>query len=296
VLSEAIGFVSDRSRRALGGLDDAVATDIGLSRFLSRQGVFKELDPVKENQGRQLERRWDIETGNTAASIFSVPLVGEIEKQCIEIWNDCEKCIESIGITDRELRNNYYRELRRWITSITYRLGFFSEGKLQFEQELEEYQKILRIDQETQTREQKELIASTQDDFKQFVFITKNPQIKISKFLTVSGDGIAAQIKPKLDLKASHKTRLIMKIAGENLELSPRSFCWLSRKFRTNLSDKTFPPEVQQIANDIRHKAAAAIDYAFQDDVELAIDDGREILKYLREDDRFRPKKMEVEK
>ena len=54
-----------------------------------------------------------------------------------------------------------------------------------------------------------------------------------------------------------------MKIKDRELELSPRSFAWLIRKSRTGLSDKTFPPDVKQVSDDIRYKAASYIQYAF---------------------------------
>ena len=63
-----------------------------------------------------------------------------------------------------------------------------------------------------------------------------------------------------------------MKIGTHDLELSPRCFAWLKRKSDTKLSDKTFPPDVHQVANDIRHKAASYINYAFiPDEIYLKI-------------------------
>ena len=133
-----------------------------------------------------------------------------------------------------------------------------------FEQELKEYQVILDINENNDlTEAQEDLKVKIEDSFKMFVFGSESPQVKISKVLTVFGRKVSEQLEPELDLRASRKTRLIMKISDKELELSPRSFAWLRRKSRTGLSDKTFPPDVQQVADDIRYKAASYIKYAF---------------------------------
>ena len=188
--------------------------------------------------------------------------MSNLEKQCFSIWADCEDLTEKIEKQDDA--HDYYRELRRWITSVTYRLGFFAEGNILFEQELEEYQKILDMNDDL-TEEQEDLKIKIEDSFKTFVFGSENPQVKISKVLAVFGRKVGEQLEPELDLHASRKTRLIMKISDKKLELSPRSFAWLRRKSRTGLSNRTFPPDVQQVADDIRYKAASYIQYAFME-------------------------------
>ena len=240
---------------------DKIATDVGLKRFLSIEGIFAEIDPVKENQGKKREQRWNIATGRSDL-VDDQPLITSLEKKCLSIWADCEDLTDKIEKQDDA--HNYYRELRRWITSVTYRLGFFAEGHLLFEEELKEYQVILDInDNKELTEAQDELKEGIQDSFKKFVFGSDSPVVKISKVLTVFGRTVNDQLEPELDLSASRKTRLVMKISDNELELSPRSFAWLRRKSRTGLSDKTFPPDVQQVADDIRYKAASYIQYAF---------------------------------
>jgi len=263
VLTENAHYLPESSANAIKALKtDDLSTEVGLKRFLSSEGVFAEIDPVKENQGKALEQRWNVATGNAESLMHDQPLMSSLERQCFAIWADCENLTDEIK--NQDLAHNYYRELRRWITSVTYRLGFFAEGHLLFQKELEEYQKILAIDENNElTDEDEDLKDRVEDSFKDFVFGSDNSEVKISQVLTVHGKEVSEQLDPELNLAAGRKARLIMTIGNNPLELSPRSFAWLTRKSRTGLSDKTFPPAVQQVANDIRYKAASYIKYAF---------------------------------
>jgi len=268
-LSAYQNFLPKVSKDAIKALSsDKMGKDVGLKRFLSEGQVFAELDPVKENQGKRLEQKWNVAVGNITP-VQDSTLVTDLEKKCFEIWDDCEKLTDKIPDQNSHI---YYIELRRWITSVTYRLGFFEEGELLFQKELKEYQEILDIDENIErTEKQEELVYEIQKNFKNFVF-GKNSEIIISPVLTVSGPGVSKQLKPSLNLAEGMKTRLIMKIGTHDLELSPRSFAWLKRKSDTKLSDKTFPPDVLQVANDIRHTAASNIDYAYiPEDIYLKI-------------------------
>jgi len=262
ILTKTANLLPRAGAEAINALNtDKIATDVGLKRFLSIEGIFAEIDPVKENQGKKMEQRWNVATGRLDL-VEDQPLISSLEKKCFSIWADCEDLPDEIKNQDDA--HNYYRELRHWITSVTYSLGFFAEGHLLFEKELKEYQVILDLDDDKGlTDEQDELKEAIQDSFKSFVFGSDSPMVKISKVLTVFGRTVNDQLEPELDLSAGRKTRLVMKISDNELELSPRSFAWLRRKSRTGLSDKTFPPDVQQVADDIRYKAASYIKYAF---------------------------------
>ena len=264
-ITKVIGYLSDKNSNAISALkNECMATDIGLNRFLSLEGIFCELDPVKENQGREREQRWNITTGNTDILCNEQSLVSEIEKRCFTIWSECEISIDKMDLKGSE--HDYYRELRHWITSVTYRLGFFAEGEILFEDELKEYQKILDLNNDNLSDEDDDLIDDLEKTFKYFVFTFEHPQVKISEVLTVHGPEITNQLSPKLDLTKGRKTRIIMKIKDSPMEISPRSFAWLKRKSKTGMSDHTFPPEVHQVANDIRYQAASSINYAFTED------------------------------
>lgn len=272
ILSKSERFLTESSKKAINALSkEKVSTDIGLKRFLSREGVFSELDPVRENQGKALEQKWNL-APNTAAKLSeNQPLISEIEKECFSVWANCEMVIDDME--QKGIAHEYYGELRNWITSVTYRLGFFSEGKILFQDELKEYQSVLGINEEKMDDEDEDLKINLEKSLKEFVFGADVTKIRISDVLTVYGQNVSGKLRPRVDLERSKKTRLIISIdGGDPIEISPRSFAWLRRKDRTGMTNQTFPPEIHQVASDIRYKAASTIDYAFiPDDLFLEI-------------------------
>ena len=273
ILGGVVKFLDSGNQDTIKQLkEDKVATDVGLKRFLSTDGVLREIDPVKENQGKALEQKWNIAPNDETSEIYDEPLVGALEKICIKVWSDCEEHVEDI---DKQYSAQFYKELRRWITSVTYRLGFFAEGRLLFQKELEQYQEALEIcssDPNDRSDFDQDLADEIEENFKEFIFSSKeNAEIKISQNMTISGKKVSQDLEPKLASEETGDTRLKMKLGNKFLEISPRSFVWLQRKAKNKLSDKTFPPDVQQVAHDIRARGATYIDYAFMDRTELQI-------------------------
>ena len=261
ILSGSMRFLEESSKKAIDALSkEKISTDIGLKRFLSREGVFSELDPVKENQGKVLEQRWNIDPNVTQQLAQEQALICDIEKKCFSVLADCDNAIDDIEID----ANEFYRELRHWITSITYRLGFFAEGKILFENELDEYQKALSLKNGELSDDDDDFKDKLEDSLEEFVFGSESyKKIRISDVLTVYGENISGSLSPVLDLEKSKKSRLVMCIDDSSIEISPRSFVWLRRKDKTGMSNKTFPPDVHQDASDIRYKSASSINYAF---------------------------------
>ena len=273
ILGEVVGFLATENQKPIKQLKaDKIATDVGLKRFLATDGVLREIDPVKENQGKALEQKWNIAPNDEKSEIYDEPLVGELEEMCLKVWADCEEHAEDI---DKQYSAQYYRELRRWITSVTYRLGFFAQGRLLFQEELKQYEQALKIrssNLDDMSDLDMDLADQIGENFKVFIFSsTENAEIKISQNITISGKKVSQYLEPKLAPEKSGDTRLKMELGQEFLEISPRSFVWLQRKAKSNLSDKTFPPDVQQVAHDIRSRGATYIDYAFMDHAELQI-------------------------
>ena len=265
ILSESLDNLDELSKRAIKALSqEKIATDIGLKRFLSQGGIFSELDPVKENQGKKLEQKWNLAPDSAHKLVEEQSLISEIEKRCFSVWADCETSIDDMD--QKGLAHEYYRELRHWITSVTYRLGFFSDGKILFQDELKEYQRVLEIDQSDISDDDDDLRIELEDSFKEFVFGSGHSKIKISDVLTIHGPSITDKLRPRIDFEKSKQTRLEMSIGSGHVQISPLSFAWLRRKARSGMSDQTFPPEVRQVANDIRYLAASSISYAFIED------------------------------
>jgi len=292
ILEKVIEFLAPENKETIKQLKaDNIATDVGLKRFLSTDGVLREIDPVKENQGKTLEQKWNIAPNDEKSEIYDERLVGELEKICLKVWSDCEEHAEDI---DKQYSTQYYRELRRWITSVTYRLGFFAQGRLLFQEELKQYEQALkiRLSNPDISNSDLDLAQKIQENFKEFVFSSEeNAEIRVSRNITISGKKVSQELGAELHSEAGGDTRLKMKLGKKILEISPRSFVWLQRKAKSNLSDKTFPPDVKQVAHDIRSMGATYIDYAFMDGTELQINKPNdETLKLKRTFHRLREK------
>lgn len=287
ILTRCIDHLQSSSKNAINALKEQVSTDIGLNRFLSEEGVFAELDPIKENQGKALEQRWNLDPKNIKQLVQEQALICNIEKKCFSIWADCDDAIDDIE-TDA---NEFYRELRHWITSITYRLGFFAEGKILFQDELNEYQKALALDNADLSDDDDEFKYRLEESLEEFVFGSEDAKkIRISDVLTVHGAIISGSLTPEIDLEKSKKNRLVTSIGDSSIEISPRSFVWLRRKDKTGMSNKTFPPDVHQDATDIRYKAATSVDYAFIENkvyLDITKSDGS-VLKLSRKNGKLR--------
>ena len=71
--------------------------------------------------------------------------VTELEKACGEVLAALEESIESGD--SNENKQEQYRELRRWISSITMRLGGFKDVNTAWSYELNTFIEILKISQ-----------------------------------------------------------------------------------------------------------------------------------------------------
>ena len=279
-----------QSKRAIEGLkSEKIAIENGITRLLSYQGICSKLDPVKENQGKKLERRWNISCSNIE-SIEENLLITKLEKICFEIWADLENSIENINKKDDE--HSYYRNLRRWITSVTYRIGFMSEGKILFEEELEDYQRIISINLNQDNDVDDEVLnlkKELETSLKNFVFGEGDTSIRISDSFKVSGDAITSQLKPKIESKEDQNSnRMTIKIGKGLIEISPKTYVWLKRISTTGLSSTTVPPEVRQIADDIRKRTASVINYAYEKEIDVDITKPNgEIIKLTRDENRY---------
>ena len=243
-----------------------VCPDVGLIRLLGRDGVLSQLDPVREEQSRALEQRWDASPEQLLA-INDQRLISGLERSCFEIWKSLEKGLESYG----EQTISAYRALRRWITSVTYRMGFFAEGNLLFERELEELDKTLDSPDDDSTHRDLHL-ANISDQLGVMLSISESG-IEIGPFVRIHGNWVTREMEVEVTGNTSSSGGLEAKIGGKQLDLSAQVYARLDRKARTGLTQKTFPGEVLQVAEDIRRKAATSSRYAFSEgDVRLGIE------------------------
>lgn len=267
-ISQLESYVSEKTKQAISALankEHAVTVDVGPSRLLGAGGIFQELDPVKENQGKKLEERWNISTDPSDETVHDQPLITALERDCIKIWHELEE--KSVMAKYKSIE--VYNEVRRWITSVTYRLGFLSEGKLLFESDLKDYQSISILTKANIKDDDQKLIDAFINTLKAFLTPLAGG-IKISPVLKIYGHWVEGEFEPDFDPPETSNSRLIVNIGGEyknrnkrKFEITPRVYTWLSRRIASGLSEKTFPPYVHQVVQDIRCRAASGSDYAF---------------------------------
>ena len=242
-----------------------VFPDVGIIRLLGRDGVLSQLDPVREGQRKVLEQRWDASPDQLLK--IGQPLVSGLEQECFEIWKDLEMGLESYG--DRTV--GAYRSLRRWITSVTFRLGFFSEGHLLFEKELTDLERTIESTDGDDSPRRDLQLADISDQLKNMLSIS-DYGIEIGPFVNITGNWVTKEMEVQVTGNASRSGGLEANVGGNSLDLSAQVYAWLDRKAKTGLSKETFPDEVLQVAEDIRRRAATSSSYAFSEgDVRLQI-------------------------
>lgn len=243
-----------------------VSPDVGIVRLLGKDGVLAQLDPIREGQRKDLEQQWDASPDQLLNTNHS--LISKLERECFSLWRDLENGLEGYG----EHTVDAYKSLRRWVTSITYRLGFFCEGKLLFEKELTKLDRTIE-NAGVDVSPQRDLhLAEISDQLKNMLSISDHG-IKIGPFVNVTGNWVTREMEVHVTGNASSSGGLEATVGGKPLDLSALVYAWLDRKATSGLSKETFPDDVLQVAEDIRRRAATSSSYAFSEgDVRLHID------------------------
>jgi hypothetical protein len=267
-LAQSSGVPKDAAE-AIKNLKNPCSTDVGLSRLLSPSGVLSDLDPIKENQGKSLERKWNV----TPDAVLSIqppqPLVSNIEEACIGIWQDLESSLDSYGGKTVDT----YRHLRRWFTNVIYRLGFFAEGQILFQAELEDLNKTIGAKDSTTPLERRRHLSSISKQLTGMLGLSSNG-VKIGSFVRIDGEWVTTKMAVKISSEESNFGCVSANIGpdgGNQVDLSAQVFTWLDRKERSGLLKETFPPNILQISEDLRLRAASGSGYAFAKDEEVKV-------------------------
>jgi len=260
--------VSDEASAGIQCMTQAahsVSADVGITRLLGKDGILRQLDPVKEGQGRELEQRWDASPDQLLE--IDQQLISELEIGCFEIWKQLEVGLENYG--DKTI--DAYRWLRRWITSVTFRLGFFAEGELLFEKELKTLDRIIESKDEVDSPERDLHLAEISEQLAKMLSIT-DEGIEIGPFVNIRGSWVSSLMDIQVTGRASRSGGLEATVGDVPFDLSAQVYAWLDRRANTGLAKITFPDDILQVAKDIRHRAATSSKYAFsKGDVRLQI-------------------------
>ena len=252
--------VSEKTARIIRTLKSSdakhhISTDVGLPRLLGKQGSFCQLDPVKEKQDKALEEKWTASPNGLLE--IEHALVSQLERNCLFVWKELEDGLENYGAESVDA----YRALARWITSVTNRLGFFSEGNLLFESELSELEEVIKNEGDD-SLERTLHLEEISNQLTKMLSISEDG-IEISPFVSIGGGWIRRKMSVEVTGDATGSGGLEARVGRKSFDLSAQVYAWFNRKSTHGLVKETFPTELLQVAKDIRRTAATNSEYAF---------------------------------
>jgi hypothetical protein len=152
-----------------------------------------------------------------------------------------------------------------------FRLGFFAEGKVLFERELGILNETIEEEGASNSPQHMRRLKRIAGQLETMLAISQEG-IEIAPFVRLDGSWAATGLRVKISGNESGFGGVSATIGTEPIDLSAQVFAWLDRKSETGLLKETFPPEILQIADDLRRRAASGSGYAFaEDDVRLLI-------------------------
>lgn len=270
------------------------STDVGVKRLTGSQGFLTEIDPWCECLPQDFLDKWDGDLAVTAACKHS--LFTEIEKRCTQTWSQLEELIES---TPSHEAPQCYWALRRWSSNFLMHFGGLLEGRTCWGKELDEFIKVLEMitkESVNRTTKEKRHIRELDSQLETLLAAGVNEHsdqkaVPLSDTVTLSGDWVAANLKPRLDAsrKSGSLSITVEFKGGEKAAIGARAFLWLCKHLNSKLDTRCFPRELITGVVDARIRASAKgpIAYAFaNEDVTLLIDDGKDrIIKLIRYDE-----------
>ena len=247
-----------------------VSTNVGLNWMLGFEGVLSRLDPLLAPWSQDMLNSWGGDTD--ALTRVEGPFVTELEKACGAALAALEDSIESGD--SNENKQEQYRELRRWISSITMRLGGFKDVKTAWAYELNAFIEILKISQtpvEQRTEEERLVLFDFEDQLNQAFdptpndgFVPANANFEISN---VSDD-----LKPTIEDDQGENILLSVEMGKEKALLSGELVIALSSIGKNGLLRSSAPEESMMKIVDIRDRAAASVDYAFRPSMRIRVE------------------------
>lgn len=274
------------------------ATDLGVGRLLSREGVFSELAPWREPLPQGFADKWDGDYAQVRN--LGVPQVGPLELECLTTWAAIEDAIASKA-DHLSVAANW--GLRRWSSTFLLALGACVDRVTAWDDELEESVVYLTILKKApaarslpERRKVEELDKRLND-----VLSPQPPSaiggatVALSDFVTLSGSWVERNLRPHA-VPASESSALGVPIEfgerdgprkRERALLPVSVLIWLLRKANTGLDSRCIPLSHLTGVSSARARAAARGQYAVAErDVELVVAaaDGRTIYRLTRLD------------
>lgn len=266
------------------------STDVGVTRLLGARGIIASLDPCQEALPADFYERWDY--SSEIASNVGQKLFTQIEKDCISIWKELEKELESAS--DHSASGAYW-VLRRWSSNFLLHYGALFEGLSAWADELDDFTELLEIVDKLPCKrspQEKRHLGKLNDQMEKILnTITGNQGesvVKLSDAVTLSGKWVQDKLKPKI-VSSEESGSISLSIefeGGERAVFAAPMYLWLTRRAEGKLDVRCFPQELLLGAMDARVRAASKGNYAFEDEgVKLEVTTGKdEVFKLERFD------------
>ena len=270
------------------------STDLGVTRLLGEEGIFSQLNPMRETLPQAFMDLWDGDYYTIKDNMN--PLITDIEKICLDIWQLIEQYLEHIP---GHVVLGIHWHLRRWRSNFLMSIGFLSEGLTAWSYELDEYIELLEIlslskykepslDDKRKVKELNEKLESMIDIIS--LEESKKGKVYLTDFVSLDGDWVKG-LKPKIQDTVDNLSLVIsFRInregnKNESARVSAPLYLWLSRYLKKKLDPRCIPVELIQGIIDAMVRAASKGDYAYVDDIEMIINAGTDGYYHLDRDD-----------
>lgn len=245
--------------------------DVGVTRLLGHDGIFKRLDITND----PIERRFDTKWGWPFEADESLkPLFTELETTCLSIWKKMDDSIEG----QSEDAANKIKWLARWATSFTYRMGSLLTDTHHFKTELDEYLEIAEIQSQKGQLPQELLrkLTKLEEHLQSVLQTTSNGGVPLAEYAKLEGQWVVTKLTPRIKPKTQTFGQAIpVAFGGDSaklMNLSAATFCWLAQKRDRHVAKCTFPEELLESLQIAQERVVSTSKYAYEDDgVEIKV-------------------------
>lgn len=256
-----------------GGGDPS--TSVGVERLVGRDGFMKKMDILNGPLPSGFVKEWDYQVKEAFDKHEKDGKIGAIERECLNVWQKLEDRIEDDPTESVEK----YSATRRWLTSVSYRIGALIEGRTLFDEELDAFVRVLsQRDDDTQGLWE---VRSVQEQLR--TALAPSSGIELSEHVKLAGHWAERTLVPKIsEFPSDQSLDLPVSIGNAtqgkySVRLGAEAFSWLMQMEKHGLSSKTFPHDMLMAIRDMIVRAAALSQYAYEgEDVSLAIDAGEQ--------------------
>lgn len=267
----ATGDQAGECRRALAEVaepEPSISSDVGVSRLVGSDGLFRLIDCMADVQQGSFYERWD----DSARSPFEQPpgLFSDLEARAFGIWITLQDAAEARS----GVAGGSFFWLSRWITAFTHRAGALLSENFTYAEEIGSLVKILALE-DPPDDDGFALVEQIESDLWGMLH-SKGDGAQITPIVRLKGEWVNAKLKPRIDLpKATDEKSIVLNLSfnkNTQVPLSALAFVWLKRRSARAMADASFPHHFLESAEDALVKAASESGYFIEnDDVELVV-------------------------